>query len=470
MSDSDILIIGGGISGLSVAWWLAQQGIASEIWEKETTAGGKIRTTSKDGYVMEQAASMMMNFRPEVDTLLKECGVDSQKIQRNRNSTSNRYVINEGKLQCVPMTIAGLFTSNLWSNKAKLRMMAEPFIPAKDDPDETVTEFINRRLGNEILEKAMEPFVAGTLASDPDLANACSLLPRMKALEQKFGSITMGIIRNKVFRKKTAMTQEIFSFEGGMSTLIKSLSAEQGFSFKGGYTVTSIEPCKNGWKVTADSIFGQKIKQVKHLVLCAPSYILSKLIKPVQKDIASLLNGIDYAPVSVVHLGFKSSGISQKLDGAGFLVPRGENLAINGNQWMSSMFNGRAPAEKHLLSSYLGGSRNAKSIDWDDNRCIDAVMGDLKKLLGLNMDPDFVHIKRHPKALPLYHGSYLKRWQEIDNLLTDLKGLHIEGNFCGGVSIRDRISRGQILASKIAAQMSPSENTIYAPLPPLVYS
>lgn len=470
MSDNDILIIGGGISGLSVAWWLARRGITSEIWEKDTAAGGKIRTENIDGYTVEQAASMIMNFKPEVDTLLKECGIENQKVQRNSKSTSNRYVVNEGKLQSVPMTIPGLFTSKLWSNKAKLRLMTEAFIRPKNDPDETVTAFINRRLGNEILEKTMEPFIAGTLASDPDLANVYSVMPRMKALEQKFGSITMGIIRNNIFRKKTAMTQEIFSFEGGISTLINSLSANQGFSFKGGYRVTSIEPNKNGWQVTADSIFGQKVKQVKQLVLCAPSYILSKLMKPVQKDISSLLGGIDYAPVSVIHLGFNASDISQKLDGAGFLVPRGEKLAITGNQWMSSMFNGRAPAGKHLLSSYLGGIRNAQTIDWDDNHCIDAVMGDLRKLLGVSLDPEFVHIKRHPKALPLYHGNYLKRWQEIDLLLAHMPGLHIEGNFCGGVSIRDRVSRGQILAEKIAAQMAPVANTAYAPLPPLVYS
>lgn len=471
MSDSDILIIGGGISGLSVAWWLARMGIASEIWEKDITAGGKIRTDNIDGYTIEQAASMVMNFKPEVDTLLRESGVDRQKIQRNSISTSNRYVVSGGQLQNVPMTISGLLCSSLLSNKAKLRMMAEVFIPAKNDPDETVTEFINRRLGNEILEKALEPFIAATLASDPDLANACAVLPRMKALEQKYGSITLGIIRNKLFRKKTAMTQDIFSFKGGMSTLIRHLSANQGFSFKGGYTVTSIEPCKKGWEVTANSLFGQKVKQARQLVLCAPTYILSRLMKPIHKEVADLLDGIAYAPVSVIHLGFKKNGIIQKLDGTGFLVPRRENLTITGNQWMSSIFSDRAPAGKHLLSCYLGGSRAPHTIDWDDTRCIDAVMGDLGKLLGVNIDPEFAHIKRHSQALPLYHGAYLNRWQEINRHLSRLPGLHIEGNFCGGVSIRDRISRGQMLADKIAARMEPAENTLCDTLArPLVFT
>ena len=112
----------------------------------------------------------------------------------------------------------------------------------------------------------------------------------------------------------------------------------------------------------------------------------------------------------------------------------------------------------------------SETIDWGDNRCIDAVMGDLKKLLGINVDPEFSHIKRHPKALPLYQGAYLNRWQEINRHLSHLPGLHIEGNFCGGVSIRDRISRGQILADRIAAQMGPAENSVFATLKPLVYS
>lgn len=468
---NDVLIIGGGISGLSVAWWLAQRGVSSEIWEKGTTAGGKIRTDHIDGYTMEQAASMVMNFKPEVDRLLKKSGVDTQKVQRNKKSTSNRYVVHNGQLQAIPLSMFGMATSDLWSTKAKLRMMAEVFIPRKNDPDETVTEFVSRRLGNEILEKAMEPFVAGTLASNPDHASACAVLPRMKELEQNFGSITMGIIRNKILRRKTAMTQEIFSFSGGMSTLIEHLSATQGFSFKGGHNVTSIEPCQKGWQVTADSLSGEKVKQVKQLVLCAPSYILSGLLKPVNKDISDLLEGINYAPVSVVHLGLDGQNIKRKLDGTGFLVPRGEKLTLTGNQWMSSMFNGRAPDGKHLLSSYLGGARNPGAIDWDDNRSIDAVTADLGKLLGGAIDPEFARIIRHPQALPLYYGAYLKRWQDINSQLTGLAGLHIEGNFCGGVSVRDRISRGQILADRISTELGPVKDYANRPAArPLAYS
>ncbi|MBG7600958.1 MAG: protoporphyrinogen oxidase, partial [Gammaproteobacteria bacterium] len=204
MSHTDVLIIGGGISGLSTAWWLAQQGIEVEVWEADERPGGKIRTHCEDGYMTEQAAGLLVNFRPEIDSLIKESGLENSL--RQRDDQLNRYIVHQGKLTQVPMLLPALLSSPLWSLPAKLRLMTEIFISRGSDEGETVSEFVRRRLGQEVLDTAMDPFISGTLASDPDLAEAQSVLPRLTALESRYGSLTAGMLVNRVLKRRRANT------------------------------------------------------------------------------------------------------------------------------------------------------------------------------------------------------------------------------------------------------------------------
>lgn len=215
MTDVDVLIVGGGISGLSIAWWLAQAGISVEVWEQDTRPGGKIQSVKADGYLTEQAASMVMNFRPEVTQFMRKSGLDTYKVLRA--DTANRYLVHDGQLLPLPMKLIPMIMSPLWSLHGKLRMFVEPFIPKGGHAQETVTEFITRRLGSEVLEKAMGSYITGTLASDPDLANAYTVLPRLTGLEQRYGSIALGVLIYKILRRRTASFTEAFSFQGGVN-------------------------------------------------------------------------------------------------------------------------------------------------------------------------------------------------------------------------------------------------------------
>ena len=196
MNDTDVLVIGGGISGLSTAWWLNRAGCSVNVWESGKRPGGKIRSRRQDGYLTEQAAALVMNFRPEVTQLLQESGLEAAKTARLPAAEANRYLLQDGQLIAMPMRLGRMVCSPLWSWQAKLRLLTEPFIPRGGSEDETVSGFVCRRLGREVLEKAMEPFVAGTLAADPDLANAAATLPRLTALERRYGSIAAGILVN----------------------------------------------------------------------------------------------------------------------------------------------------------------------------------------------------------------------------------------------------------------------------------
>lgn len=451
MNDVDVLVIGAGISGLSTAWWLAQADLNVEVWEASARPGGKIQSHRGDGYLTEQAASMVMNFRPEVVELLREAELETAKVARSAEAEARRYLLHQGNLTTLPMRLGSMVSSPLWSMQAKLRMLLEPFIPANSKKEESVSQFVTRRLGREVLEKAMEPFIAGTLASDSSQASAAATLPRLTALERRYGSITAGIIINKLLRRRTAYVTETFSFRSGMSTLVDTLARTPGVHLASSYTVNELTPVKDGWRVTATTPSGQRTLQARQVVMATPAHAAARLLGRLDHELAKLLDGIRYAPLSVVHFGMDRNDIQHPLDGAGFLVPKHTQLPFNGNLWCSSLFPGRAPAGKVLLTSYVGGARMPQTMDWDDQRISDETLNALTPLLGIKGSPEMVHIDRHRQALPLYHGAYQARMVAISARLNGLPNLYLEANYRGGVSVRDRIARGQTVARQITA-------------------
>lgn len=457
MDRVDVLIIGGGISGLASAWWLARSGLSVEVWEASERSGGKIMSTRQDGYLTERAASMVLNFRPEVAELMREAGLESAKTARLPAAEARRYLLHRGCLKALPMRFGPMVVSPLWSLRGKLRLLAEPFIFSSGRTDESVSQFITRRLGREVLEKAMEPFVAGTLAADVDQASAAAVLPRLLALEQRYGSIGAGVLVNRLLRRRTASTTETFSFSGGMGTLVDVLAKTHGINLRTSHAAQELVRERDGWRATAKTQRGQRTVTSCHVIVATPAPAAAALVNPLDNELAELLRGISYATVNVVHAGMAREAVGHPLDGTGFLAPKGESAALTGNLWMSALFPGRAPSGKVLLTSYLGGARAPHVADWDDGRLVDETLRTLRPLMNLKSDPEMVRIDRHCEALPAYHGAYQSRMQAITARLQHIPGLHLEANYRGGVSVRDRLVCGHAVADRIlGAQRWPS--------------
>ena len=453
MNDVDVLVVGGGISGLASAWWLARTRLSVAVWERAAHPGGKIRSHRQNGYTSERGGALIMNFRPEVNQLLAETGLDANKVLRG--PCTNRYLMRDGRLLPLPMTLAAMLTSPVWSQRTRLRMALEPFIPKGRRRHETVAEFIQRRLGRDMLEQAMEPYVAGPLASNPELAEAQAVLPRLTALEQRYGSLAVGVLVHKLLRRRSACATEAFSFTGGTTELVESIADTPGISFQADCEVTAVEPVNDGWRVSATRAGGEHSVHARQLILSVPAHAAASLLTPLDVELGALLAGIEYAPVSVVHLGLDRAAVRHPLDGTGFLVPRSqrESRVLTGNLWMSSLFPARAPDGKTLLTSYLGGARTPQAADWDDERSVLEVLSVLEPLLGLRDAPEMMRVDRHRRALPLYHGAYQDRLQAIDERVAGLPGLCLAANYRGGVSIRDRIVSGHAIATRVCAAL-----------------
>lgn len=449
---SDVLIIGGGISGLSSAWWLSQRGINSIVLEQATRVGGLIDSTGQDGYLTDHAASMILNFDSTVTHFINQSGLQEQRI--NRSSVAKRYVLKNSELREVPANIREILSSDLFSLKTRIQMMTEVFRGDRQCQWESVADFIRRRLGQEILDLAIDPYVSAVLACDPEKACPRSTLPRLTALEKRFGSFTAGVLMKKLLPGKRGLPQEAFSFSGGMKTLTETLADNPLAEVQTRQQVVALEPLKSGWRVISRNDDSESQFHVRHVVFSTPADIASKLINPTDKALSSLLDQIDYAPIAQIHLGFDRSAFKKPLDGNGFLVPSHEKIPIRGSLWMSNLIDNRAPPGKVLTSNFIGGACQANALKSSDDVLVDQALSALKKLCGLKASPEMVRINRHHPGLPLYHGNYHELSGCIARLAGHHQGLHFVANYLQGISIRDRIIQAKMVADQINISMA----------------
>ncbi len=440
----DALVIGGGISGLAAAWHLQRRGLEVALWESAPQAGGKIRSVRQQGWLTEAGATWLMDPVGDPTEIIESVGLGPLLLRKQPDAA--RYLLRDGVLQRVPASAAGVLHSGLFSIRGRLRLALEPLIPQRHRSGETVAEFVRRRLGPEVLRYGIEPYVAASLGSDPERAEAYTTLPRLTALESRYGSISAGVLCQRLARRGRSLVGPAVSFQGGMQTLVDSLAA----SVRPEYSRCAAVIRRNGagWQVEAAD---GAVLRARQLVLTTPAPAAARLLQDPDPELAGLLAGIQYAPVMVVHLGFQRQHVEHLLDGTGFLVPGCERRRINGCLWPASVLAGRAPSGHVLLSCYLGGAREPKALADKDSAVIDKVRHDLTSLLGLRAAPVMTRIDRHPQALPLYFGAYSQRLAAISRRLCAIPGVHLCGAYSGGVSVRDRLIQAAAVAERVAA-------------------
>jgi len=441
-----VIVIGAGISGLSTAFWLHQSGVEVTVVESSGRTGGVIRSEQLQGYTVDQAAHCLMNYLPEVNYLCETVGLSSEQLFRQAGA-EKRYMVKNGQLAAVPDKVLDIAKSSYWSPSAKLRMMLEPLVP-KADPaaQESVADFIRRRFGNELYDRAIEPFVAGTLAGDAQRVCAKSVLPKFSELESRYGSILKGALIKKFRGLHETYPRHLFSFKAGMEALPSAIADYLGAAVHTDTQVQSIHRQGACWSVQTVSRGSTEIFEADAVVLATPAPAAAKLLQPLSNILASQLQGMVYAPMVVLTLGFNKSDIAHPLDGIGCLIPGIERKHLLGQLWSSSLFAGRAPMNKVLMTCYLGGMTNPQILQCNDQWLSSLAMQELKSLLGVRKEPEFVHVVRHTKGLPQYHLGHQQRLQSISTQLRLLPGLHLTGNYLHGVSVRDCITRGKKVA------------------------
>lgn len=447
-----IVIVGGGVSGLSLAYAILQKNPSADItvFEAGQKPGGKIWTDKVNGFLCEGGVNGFLDNKPM--TLEMSRSLSLNPIHSS-DSARKRFIFSNNKLNLLPDSPPAFFLSNLLSVWGRLRIMFEIAAPKGTDPDESLAQFAKRRLGKEAYEKLIDPMASGVYAGNPETMSVKSCFLKVYNLEQKYGSLIRGMLSMNREAKKAGMKKvdagpggTLTSFYNGMGEMIDALSGFLGSRLKTGSTATAVEKKNKRYAVHFSD--GSNV-ETDILAIAAPAYNIAEMFKTFDKPLASVLSDIPYPAVSVVCFGYRKDRIGNKLNGFGFLIPHRERRKILGTLWDSSIFPNRAPEGHVLLRTMIGGARASDLAMLDDSRLKDIVFKELKDIMGLNNEPDFVRIYRHEKSIPQYNIGHSSKLNTIEEMLLKHKDLYLTGNAFRGISVNDCIENSYKLTERI---------------------
>ena len=469
MNDTGhVVIIGAGISGLTVAWWLSRSGVRVTVLEKDSFPGGTMRTVREGEWLVETGPNSALETTPLFGQMFRELGIQDQ-WQYADPSSDNRFILRGGRLHVLPMSPGAFLKSSLWSRSGKLRLLKEPFV-GRAMREETVAEFVERRLGREFLDYAINPFVAGVYAGNPEQLSVRSAFPKLYALEEKHGGLVKGMFKGRKERKRRAEVAKdrakMFSFREGMQSFPDAICKSLGESVKLSAEVISIagtagsqEARHNGQSTLLVTYTSKgRLSEIvaDAVVLSVPSYSARALVSRISPDLASTLDRIYYPPVAEVFLGFHADQCPNPLKGFGYLVPAIEKRQILGTIWSSSLFPNRAPKGHIALTTFVGGSRQPELVDLDDSDLLRRVTGELGSIMGITGQPVFARIVRWKKAIPQYNLGYHQIIEEIESFELGHRGLYICSNYRGGIAVGDCVLNGKKTADNVLAVLTQS--------------
>jgi protoporphyrinogen/coproporphyrinogen III oxidase len=445
-----VAIIGAGITGLTAAFYLKRKGVPVTVYEAGTRAGGVIRSSRQNGFLAESGPNTILETSPKISELIRDAGLESRKFATNPQADV-RFVVRGRRPIAMPSSQLGIFTSELLSAKAKLALIREPFVPPRrDGVEESVAEFVTRRLNREFLDRMVDALVAGIYAGDPHQLSVQHAFPRLKALEDKYGSLIKGQFFGARERKKTGEVARDrapkFSFDEGLQVLPDALAAQLGEAVKLNAQVTKLLQTKEGWRVSTSN------GEVEHsaVIYCGTAHKLAELKVESQPPLDfSAFSEIRQPPVASVVLGFRREDVAHSCAGFGMLIPGIEGFKILGTIFSSSLFPNRAPAGHVLLTSYVGGERQPELTSLPPEKLIELVCEDFRVLLGVKGKPVFTHHHFWPRAIPQYNVGYGKFKILLDEIESKARGLFFAGSFRDGVSLGDAIVSGSNMAERV---------------------
>lgn len=449
-SEFDVAVVGAGVSGLTVAHRLTALGRRVVVLERAVRAGGAIGSTREDDLLVERGPNSAMLTSPQIADLIDELGIADQRVDAVP-AAARRYILRDGRLRPLPTSPPALIRTDLFSTGAKLRLLREPFVPrGRAEAGESVAGFVRRRLGGEFLAYAINPFVAGVFAGDPERLELASAFPKLHALEQRHGSLIRGQIagaRERRRRPEVARDRAVMcSFRNGMQTLTDALASRAG-DVRTGVEVREVTRQGEEYRIAATD--GSAVT-AGAVVLATHAAGTRPLVADLAPRLADVLADIPSPPVTVVASEYRRADVAHPLDGFGFLVPEREGRRILGTIFSSSLFAGRARAGYVLLTTFVGGTRQPHEARRDDDAIQATVAHELSDLLGAGR-PTRVRLTRWERAIPQYTLGHARRMAAVDAAEAANPGLFFCANWRGGISVGDCIAGGERLARRLVA-------------------
>jgi oxygen-dependent protoporphyrinogen oxidase len=441
-----VAILGGGITGLSAAGHLRRRGIPVVVFEAGSLPGGVMGSVRDGDWLMETGPNTLFENTPAITDFLDDLGLGARKLPA-APSAQKRYVVRDGRPVALPDSPLRFATSPLLSWPAKLNLLGEPFRGrAPAGREESVAEFVTRRLGREFLDYIVNPFVAGVFAGDPAALSVQQAFPKLHALEQEHGSLARGSLarRNASGGPRGAM----ISFPEGLAEIPRALARALGPDLRLQHAVTRVARVGPDWRVGFVNGGLRGEETFSAVVSALPPNIISGLRfenVPAAARLAPLWT-IPQPPVASVFLGYRREDVAHPLDGFGLLTPAVEQRQILGTLFSSTLFPGRAPAGHVALTTFVGGTRQPQLAQANDYELLASVQVELADLLGAHGTPVITRIQRWPRAIAQYVVGFQKFKDACAAAERGAAGLFIGGTACDGVSLSQCIAAGHRLA------------------------
>ncbi|MGO9203595.1 MAG: protoporphyrinogen oxidase [Limisphaerales bacterium] len=453
-------VIGGGVTGLTVAFCLKRKGVPVTVYEASGRVGGVIQSIREGGFLAEFGPNTILETSPRIGQLVRDAGLAGRRLDPDPKAEA-RYVVRYGRPVAMPSSPLGFFTSELFTAKAKLALLREPFVPPRrDGKEESVAEFVIRRLGREFLDHAIDALVAGVYAGDPCKLSLPEAFPKLGQLEARYGSLIKGQIFGARERKRRGEVAKDrapkFSFDEGLQVLPDTLRERLGEAVRLEATVIRLiqGPAHGGWTVEARQDGREMRAEHSAVIYAGTAYRLAEM--PIQAEPPLSLAPfaeIRYPPVASVVLGFRREDVTHPCQGYGMLIPRIEGFKILGAIFSSSLFPNRAPAGHLMLTSYVGGERYPELASLPPPELVALTCQDLRVLLGVKGKPTYQHVVFYPRAIPQYtlgYGRYRGLMTEIEG---QAPGLFFAGHYRDGISLSDSIVSGCNVAERVGKHL-----------------
>mgnify|MGYP003288223175 CR=1 FL=1 len=470
-----VVIIGGGIAGLSTAYALQERGratgrpVACTLIEASQRLGGVIFTEQVDGFVIEAGPDSLLTQKPWGLELCQTLGIGDRLIGTNDRQRKiyllwdgRLYALPEGLMLIVPTRLAPLLRSPLLSWSGKMRMGLEYFLPPRaSHGDESLAEFVRRRLGREALEKIAEPLLAGIYAGSAQEMSLLATFPRLRELEVAHGGLIRGMLAQRRASRHLASAHHqrvnplFMAPRQGMAEIVQALSARlDGVTVRLGENVQRVVPRAGG--ATTPQGYAVCLERAAPLhaeavVFATPAYVTARLVEGFHPALADALRAIPYVSSATVSLGYRRTDVPHPLDGFGVLVGRHERRRIMAATWTSTKFPHRAPPGSVLIRSFVGGAGREALLALDNAALIRLVCEELGEILHITAAPHLARVYRWERANPQYLVGHLGRVDALEHMLAPYPGLFLTGSAYRGVGVPDCVHQGTRTAERILA-------------------
>ena len=496
-SGRRVAVIGGGIAGLAAAHRLTElaPGCRPTLFDPRPRLGGVLETIHEQGFQVERSADNFITTLPWGLDLCRRLGLEDELVTTNA-AYRRTFVVHRGRLRPLPDGFLMMAPTRMWplavtpllSPWAKLRAGLEYFIPPRrDESDESMAQFVRRRLGREAFDRLVEPLVSAVYAADMERLSVAATLSRFRDMEREHGSLIRAMRRQMAQRRRAARGRTesaknesakndsakndsaksesgarysmFVTLRRGLSSLIDALADRlPAGSVHLGREVTQLQRTADGWRVdwredrpsAGDDVPTSDVFDA--VILATPSYVSARLLDSVDAELAGQLNQIEHSGTAILSMGFDCGQIAHPLDGMGAVVPAVEGSPVLAMSFSSQKYPHRAPEGKTIVRVFVGGARRPEMVELPEQQLRDIVHGEVKRVLGVAGEPCYEDLARWPRTMPQYHVGHLDRVAGIETRVAELPGLELAGNAFHGVGLPDCIHGGELAAERALSE------------------